>query len=89
MRRAAASAVSFMGIQKAHNTRSGNRQSEAKGHPIVHCPAGELVHEFAEEYLIKTPYHAKRVFLILVGRVQAPVWDLGAKHLTVNLFQKS
>jgi hypothetical protein len=41
---------------------------------VVHCPAGERKHELAEEYLAKTNL-TQGLFLILVGRAQAPVWD--------------
>ena len=49
--------------------------------PIVHCPAGEEKHTLAEEYRKKTSV-TQGVFLILVGRAQAPVWDVWASgHL--------
>jgi hypothetical protein len=46
--------------------------AKANGIPVVHCPAGERKHELAEEYLAKTNM-TQGVFLILVGRAQAPV----------------
>jgi hypothetical protein len=54
----------------------------------VHCPAGERKHELAKEYLAKTNI-TQGVFLILAGRAQAPMWDVSANHLAVNIFQKS
>src|ERR1700732_1829678 len=55
--------------------------AKANGIPVVHCPAGERKHEFAEEYLAKTNI-TQGVFLILVGRAQAPVWAVSANHNT-------
>ena len=46
---------------------------------MVDCPAGERKHELAEEYLAKTKI-TQGLFLILVGRAQAPVWDVGIHH---------
>jgi hypothetical protein len=46
---------------------------------FVHCPAGERKHELAEEYLEKTTI-TQGLFLILVGRAQAPVWDVSVNH---------
>src|SRR5271168_133914 len=53
----------------------------AKAHdiPVIDCPAGQRKHELAEEYLAKTTV-TQGLFLVLVGRAQAPVWDVGAKH---------
>src|ERR1700736_6329889 len=53
--------------------------AKAEGIPLVHCQAGERKHELAEEYLAKTQI-TQGLFLILVGRAQAPVWDVGANH---------
>jgi len=53
--------------------------AKANGIPIVDCPAGERKHELAEEYLAKTKV-TQGLFLILVGRAQAPVWDVSGKH---------
>src|SRR5712671_5090671 len=36
-------------------------------------------HDIAEEYLAKTTV-TRGLFLVLVGRAQAPVWDISAKH---------
>src|SRR6266404_2218723 len=53
----------------------------AKAHdiPVIDCPAGQRKHELAEEYLAKTRV-SQGLFLVLVGRAQAPVWDVSAKH---------
>src|SRR5215471_816023 len=53
----------------------------AKAHdiPVMDCPAGERKHELAEEYLAKTKI-TQGLFLILVGRAQAPVGDVGIHH---------
>ena len=46
---------------------------------MIDCPAGQRKHELAEEYLARTKV-TQGLFLVLVGRAQAPVWDVGAKH---------
>src|SRR5499425_2344409 len=53
----------------------------AKAHaiPVIDCPAGQRKHDLAEEYLAKTTV-TRGLFLVLVGRAQAPVWDVTAKH---------
>jgi hypothetical protein len=53
----------------------------AKAHdiPVIDCPAGQRKHDLAEEYLARTKV-TQGLFLVLVGRAQAPVWDVGAKH---------
>jgi hypothetical protein len=53
--------------------------AQAKGIPVVDCGAGERKHEVAEDYLAKTKI-TQGLFLILVGRAQAPVWDVSGKH---------
>jgi len=53
--------------------------AKANGIPVVDCHAGERKHELAEEYLAKTKI-TQGLFLILVGRAQAPVWDVGINH---------
>jgi len=53
--------------------------AKANGIPVVHCPAGERKHELAEKYLAKTNI-TQGLFLILVGRAQAPVWDVSVNH---------
>jgi hypothetical protein len=53
----------------------------AKAHaiPVIDCPAGQRKHDLAEEFLAKTTV-TQGLFLVLVGRAQAPVWDVNAKH---------
>ena len=53
----------------------------AKAHaiPVIDCSAGQRKHDIAEEYLAKTTL-TQGLFLVLVGRAQAPVWDVNAKH---------
>jgi hypothetical protein len=53
----------------------------AKAHdiPVIDCTAGQRKHDLAEEYLARTKV-TQGLFLVLVGRAQAPVWDVGAKH---------
>jgi hypothetical protein len=53
----------------------------AKAHdiPVIDCPAGQRKHDLAEEYLAKTKV-TEGLFLVLVGRAQAPVWDVSPKH---------
>jgi hypothetical protein len=53
----------------------------AKAHdiPVIDCSAGQRKHELAEENLAKTRV-TQGLFLVLVGRAQAPVWDVSAKH---------
>ena len=46
---------------------------------MIDCPAGQRKHDLAEEYLAKTRV-TQGLFLVLVGRAQAPVWDASAKH---------
>jgi hypothetical protein len=53
----------------------------AKAHdiPVIDCAARQRKHDLAEEYLAQTKV-TQGLFLVLVGRAQAPVWDVGAKH---------
>ena len=53
--------------------------AKAKGIPVVDCAVGERKHDLAEEYLVKTKV-TQGLFLILVGRAQAPVWDVSGHH---------
>jgi len=55
------------GYTKAHNI------------PVVNCSAGERKHDIAEDYLARTTI-THGLFLVLVGRAQAPVWDISANH---------
>src|SRR5712664_3435379 len=60
---------------------SGRIRGFGKAHdiPVIDCPAGQRKHDLAEEYLARTKV-TQGLFLVLVGRAQAPVWDVGAKH---------
>ena len=53
--------------------------AKANGIPVVDCHVGERKHDIAEEFLAKTKV-TRWLFLILVGRAQAPVWDVSAHH---------
>jgi hypothetical protein len=46
---------------------------------VIDCSAGQRKHDLAEEYLAKTTV-TQGLFLVLVGRAQAPVWDVSARH---------
>jgi len=52
-------------------------RAHAKAHhiPVMDCAPGERKHEIAEEHLPKDPSFIG-VFLILVARAPAPVWDV-------------
>jgi hypothetical protein len=69
-------------LDKTHLMRMAGRFSRrvhayAKKHniPIIHCKQGQRKHEIAEQYLPKEPDFTG-VFLILVGRAPAPVWEV-------------
>jgi len=69
-------------LDKTHLMRMAGRFSRrvhahAKKHgiPIIHCKQGQRKHEIAEQYLPKDPDFTG-VFLILVGRAPAPVWEV-------------
>src|SRR5438552_3733928 len=49
------------------------------GIPVIDCAAGERKHELAEQHLATTTV-TEGVFLILVGKAQAPVWEVGGTH---------
>ncbi|HLW86197.1 MAG TPA: hypothetical protein VKR60_13345 [Candidatus Sulfotelmatobacter sp.] len=73
-------------LDKAHLLRLAGRFSrrvrgyaKAHGVPVIDCPAGERKHDLAEEHLTKTKI-TPGLFFILVGRAQAPVWDVSANH---------
>ena len=73
-------------LDKTHLMRLAGRFSRrlrgyarAHGIPVVDCRPGEDKHRMAEEYLEKTKI-SHGVFLILVGRAQAPVWDVSPHH---------
>jgi len=69
-------------LDNAHLMRMAGRFSRrvhahAKAHqiPIIHCDRNERKHEIAEQYLPPEPDFVG-LFLILVGRAPAPVWDV-------------
>ncbi len=62
-----------------HFSRRIRGYAKANGIPVVDCSVGERKHDIAEEYLAKTKI-TRGLFLILVGRAQAPVWDVSANH---------
>src|SRR5260370_37322640 len=73
-------------LENSHLMRLAGRFSrrirgyaKAHGIPVIDCSAGQRKHELAEEYLAKTTV-TQGLFLVLVGRAQAPVWDVSAKH---------
>lgn len=57
--------------------------------PFLHCEVGERKHEKAQEFLPKDPQF-KGVFLILVGRAPAPVWEVrrNGQGVISNIFRK-
>jgi len=73
-------------LENAHLMRLAGRFSrrirgyaKAHGIPVIDCSVGQRKHDLAEEYLAKTTV-TQGLFLVLVGRAQAPVWDVSAKH---------
>ena len=73
-------------LDNAHLMRMAGRFSRrvrgwAQAHqiPVIDCSVGERKHEIAEQQLEKTKI-TRGVFLILVGRAQAPVWEVTGKH---------
>src|SRR5246500_1651001 len=73
-------------LENAYLMRMAGRFSRrvrgyAKAHdiPVIDCSVGQRKHDLAEEYLAKTRI-TEGLFLILVGRAPAPVWDVSAHH---------
>jgi hypothetical protein len=73
-------------LDNAHLMRLAGRFSrrvrgyaKAHGIPVVDCVAGERKHDVADDYLAKTTV-TEGLFLVLVGRAQAPVWQVGANY---------
>jgi hypothetical protein len=73
-------------LDNAHLMRMAGRFSrrlrafaKAKGIPVIDCGRGERKHEIAEEYLAR-PTGKPGLFLILVGKAPAPVWEATGKH---------
>jgi hypothetical protein len=83
-------------LDNAHLMRMAGRFSRrvhgfarAHGIPIIDCGRGERKHRIAEEYL--ATHAVKRgLFLILVGRAMAPVWEVqrSASGVIQNLDKK-
>jgi hypothetical protein len=53
--------------------------AKAHGTPVIDCSVGQRKHDLAEKYLVKTTV-TRGLFLVLVGRAQASVWDVNARH---------
>jgi hypothetical protein len=77
---------SDVSLDNAHLMRLAGRFSrrvrayaKAKGIPVIDCAVDERKHELAEQHVTTTTV-TEGVFLILVGRAQAPVWDVSGKH---------
>jgi len=73
-------------LHNAHLMRMAGRFScrvrgyaKAHGIPVIDCSVGERKHDIAEQYLTKIKV-TRGLFLILVGRARAPVWEVGANH---------
>jgi hypothetical protein len=73
-------------LDNAHLMRMAGRFSRrvrgwAQAHqiPVIDCSKDERKHEIAEEQLTKTKV-TRGLFLILVSRAQAPVWDVRPRH---------
>jgi hypothetical protein len=60
--------------------------------PVIDCRRGERKHRIAEEYLAEHPDLGPGVFLVLVARAPAPVWDVRRSESTgkiVNIARKT
>jgi len=83
-------------LDNAHLMRLAGRFSRrvrgfAKAHdiPVIDCRRGDRKHDIAEDYLAEQAV-GSGLFIILVGRAVAPVWDVqrssgGGIHLTKKL----
>lgn len=79
-------------LDNAHLMRFAGRFSRrvrgwAKKHdiPVIYCAAGERKHDLAEQHIPEDPDY-RGIFLVLIGRAPAPVWDVqrserGALHI--------
>ena len=83
-------------LDNAHLMRMAGRfarrvraSAAAHGIPVIDCKRGERKHEIAEEYLATHPVD-RGVFLILVARAVAPVWEVtrSAGGVLCNLAKK-
>lgn len=56
-------------------------RGDAKAHniPVIDGRVGQRKHDIAEEYLAKTSI-TRGLFLMLIGRAQAPVWEVTRAH---------
>lgn len=73
-------------LDTAHLMRMAGRFSrrvrayaKANRIPIVECTVDDRKHDIAETHLATTTV-TEGVFLILIGRAPAPVWDVSGKH---------
>jgi hypothetical protein len=73
-------------LDNAHLMRMAGRfarrvcaHAKAHGIPVIKCSTDDRKHDIAEQHLATTRV-TEGVFLILVGRAQAPVWDVSGKH---------
>ncbi len=53
--------------------------AKTHGVPVIDCSIGERKHDIAEQFLTTTKV-TRGLFLILVGRARAPVWEVGANY---------
>jgi hypothetical protein len=84
-------------LDNAHLMRMAGRFSrrvrafaKARGIPVIDCGRGDRKHQIAEEYLAAHPV-SRGVFLILVARAAATVWEVqrSAKGVICNLAKKT
>jgi hypothetical protein len=61
--------------------------AKANSVPVIDCRAGERKHDLAEEHLKRTPI-TRGVFLILVRKAQAPVWEVSVSGKQHHLERK-
>ena len=61
--------------------------AKANGIPVIDCRAGERKHDLAEEHL-QTTRITRGVFLILVRKAQAPVWEVSVNGKQHHLERK-
>ena len=83
-------------LDNAHLMRMAGRfarrvraSAAAHGIPVIDCKRGERKHQIAEEYLATHPVGCG-VFLILVARAIAPVWEVtrSSRGVLCNLAKK-
>jgi hypothetical protein len=62
----------------------------ANGVPVIDCKAGERKHQIAERYLAEHPVAGSGVFLVLVAKAPATLWDVRRSEggVLVNLAKK-